>query len=349
MTRQGMVTRKTPRRVTALDVAKRAGVSRSAVSRTLTEGASVSDETRRKVLKAADELGYYRNALVRGMITRRSGIIGVVTGGLENPFLAVAFEHLSRRLQEEGFKTFVYSGDADSDLRVAMPSMIEYRVDGCMFLTNDVSPHTAADYIGLDIPMVLAFSSGISGITPGQKALPLGSVSVDSVAATRAIAHVMINRGCQRFAYLGGHPDSVSNVERRRGFEMGLAERGKVLIAEENGNFVYKDALEGARRLFARPDRPDAVFCGNDLMAMAALDVARSEFGLDVPTDVAIAGFDDIEIASGAAYNLTSVRQPIAQVVDIATDLLLDFIAHHDRSPVDIVVEAKLMRRASTG
>lgn len=337
------------RRVTALDVAKRAGVSRSAVSRTFTEGASVAPATREKVLKTAAELGYHRNALVRSMVTRRSGIIGVVTGGLENPFLAVAFERLSHRLQQEGLKTFVYSGDAESDLRRAMPSMIEYRVDGCIFLTNDVSPHTAARYIGLDIPMVLAFSSGISGISPAPESVPLASVSVDNPAATRQIAHVMVERGCRRFAYLGGHPDSVSSVERRRGFEQGLADHGQALMAEDNGQFIYEEALKATRRLFSGPERPDAVFCGNDLMAMALLDVVRSEFGLRVPEDVAVAGFDDIQLAAGAAYNLTSVRQPIEEVVDIATDLLLDFIRDHDRSPVEIVVESQLMRRASTG
>jgi DNA-binding LacI/PurR family transcriptional regulator len=337
------------RRVTALDVAKRAGVSRSAVSRTLTEGASVSEATRSKVLQAAEELGYHRNALVRGMITRRSGIVGVVTGGLDNPFLAVAFERLSRRLQQEGLKTLVYSGHADSDLRFAMPSMIEYRVDGCIFLTNDISPHRAARYIGLDIPLVLAFSSGILGVSPAHQAVPLASVSVDSVEATRAIAHLMVERGCRRFAYLGGHPDSVSNVERRRGFEMGLADHHRTLTAEDNGNFVYEDSLGAARRLLSRPGRPDAIFCGNDLMAMAVMDVARSEFALRVPDDLAVAGFDDIQLAAGAAYSLTSVRQPISDVVNIAIDLLLDFIEHHDRPPVEIVVHSELIRRASTG
>lgn len=349
MSRKDKAALKPRRRVTALDVANRAGVSRSAVSRTLTEGASVSEKTRKKVLAAAAELGYHRNALVRGMIRQRTGIIGVVTGGLENPFLAVAFERLSRRLQQEGMKTFAYSGDAESDLRVAMPSMIEYRVDGCVFLTNDVSPHTAARYVGLDIPLVLAFSSGILGVSPSQDAVQLASVSVNSEAATRKIAHVMVERGCKRFAYLGGHPESVSSNERRRGFELGLADHGHALMAEDNGNFVYDASLDAARRLFSLKERPDAVFCGNDLMAMAALDVARSEFGLRVPYDVAVAGFDDIELAAGAAYSLTSVRQPISRMVDIAVDLLIDFIGNHDRRPVEIVVEPQVIRRASTG
>lgn len=337
------------RRVTALDVAKRAGVSRSAVSRTLTEGASVSEATRKKVLRAAAELGYYRNALVRGMINRRSGIVGVVTGGLENPFLAVALERLSHRLQQEGLKAFIYSGDAASDLQVALPSMIEYRVDACLFLTNDLSPHTAAQYIDLGVPLVLAFSSGISGINIEDRSVPFAAVSVDNVAATRKIAHLMADNGARRFAYLAGHPESISNRERRRGFELGLADRGLALSAVETGNFVYAGALDAARRLFATNDRPDAVFCGNDLMAMAVIDVVRAECRLDVPGDVQVAGFDDIELAAGAAYSLTSVHQPISRIVDIATDLMLEFIEHHDHKPIEIMVESELKRRASTG
>jgi len=339
----------TRRRVTALDVAKRAGVSRSAVSRALTEGASVSAATREKVLRAAAELGYHRNALVRGMVNRRSGIVGVVTGGLENPFLAVALERLSRRLQQEGLKAFIYSGDAASDLQVALPSMIEYRVDGCLFLTNDLSPHTAARYIDLEVPLVLAFSSGMSGIDIEDRNVPFAAVCVDNVAATRQIAHLMVENGATRFAYLAGHPDSVSNKERRRGFELGLADRGHALAAVETGNFVYAHSLHAARRLFARQDRPNAVFCGNDLMAMAVMDVARAECGLAVPEDVQVAGFDDVELAAGAAYNLTSVHQPISRIVDIATDLLLEFIEHHGRKPLEIMVESELKRRASTG
>lgn len=335
------------RRVTSLDVARLAGVSRSAVSRTLTEGASVSPETRQKVLRAAEKLGYHRNALVRGMITRRSGIIGVVTGGLENPFLAVALERLARRLQREGLKSFIYSGDAESDLQAALPGMIEYRVDGCMFLTNDLSPDTAAKYVGLGIPLVLVFSPGISTITHSPAA-PIGSVSVDSFEISRRMGHLIAERGCHRCAYLSGHPDSTSNRLRHEGYRLGLNERGAVLSSVATGNFVYADALEGARSLLATDEPPDAIYCGNDLMAMAALDVARGEFGLAVPRELAIAGFDDIQLAAGAAYDLTTVRQPVSAMIDLATDLLLEYIDMPTGPSRNIVVDAELVQRGST-
>ncbi|GLQ58094.1 LacI family transcriptional regulator [Devosia nitrariae] len=336
-----------PRRVTALDVARLAGVSRSAVSRTLTEGASVSAETRQKVLSAAEKLGYHRNALVRGMITRRSGIIGVITGGLENPFLAVALERLARRLQREGLKSFIYSGDAESDLQSALPGMIEYRVDGCMFLTNDLSPDTAAKYVGLGIPLVLVFSPGIS-TTSGDPVAPIGSVSVDSFEISRRMGHLMADGGCRRLAYLSGHPDSTSNRLRHEGFQQGLSERGAILSSVATGNFVYTDALRGARRLLSSAEPIDAIYCGNDLMAMAALDVARGELGFAVPHQLAVAGFDDIQLAGGAAYDLTTVRQPVSTMIDLAADLLLEYIELPTSPSRKIVVDAELVRRGST-
>ena len=338
-----------PRRATALDVARLAGVSRSAVSRTLTEGASVSPETRAKVLEAAQALGYHRNALVRGMITRRSGIIGVVTGGLDNPFLAMALETLSRRLQRDGRKAFIYSGDAESDLQRALPSMIEYRVDGCMFLTNDLSPHATARYRQHGVPMVVLFSAGTERMGPVSGPAPVGAVTADNFEVSRRLAHHMADRGAKRFAYVAGHPDSSSSRAREAGFRRGLAERGQVLGGVVAGDFVYGGGLEAARALLGGETRPDAIFCGNDLMAMAVLDVARGELGLSVPAELMVAGFDDIPLAAGAAYDLTSVRQPVAAMIDAAADMLGGFIDDPSSASREVTIGAELVLRGSTG
>jgi len=336
------------RRVTAVDVAHLAGVSRSAVSRTLTEGASVSSETRRKVLRAAEKLGYHRNALVRGMINQRSGIVGIVTGSLDNPFIAEGLERLSLRLQQEGLKTLIYSGDAESDLQVALPSMIEYRVDGCFFLSNDLSPNAAAKYTKLDIPLVVVFNSNMRGISDHGADIPVGAVSVDNVEVSARVADLLVDNGRQRFAYMAGLPRATTNRERRRGFEEGLIARGRKLDALQVGNFNYEDGCIAARKLLSQDERPDAIYCANDAMALAAIDVARSEFDLDVPNDLAIVGFDDINIASYPAYDLTSVRQPVEEMINVAADLMLRLIRDPAQRPMEIRLKSELVQRAST-
>ena len=337
-----------PRRVTALDVARLAGVSRSAVSRTLTEGASVSPATREKVLRAAAELGYHRNALVRGMIRQRSGIIGVVTGRLDNPFIAQGLEQLSHRLQQQRLKTLIYSGDAESDLKVALPSMVEYRVDGCFILSNDLSPRAAAAYTRLDIPLLVMFNSDMEGISDHSDEVPVGVVDTDNEQISRRIADVLIDGGGRRFAYIAGLPNAATSRERQRGFEAGLRARGRELSAIETGHFSYEGGRAAARALFARADRPDALFCANDLMAMAALDVARSEFGLRVPEDLLVAGFDDIAIAGYPAYDLTTVRQPVARMIETATEMMLAFIEDPAAGLREVRLPAELVGRGST-
>ncbi|HEV7276356.1 MAG TPA: LacI family DNA-binding transcriptional regulator [Devosiaceae bacterium] len=337
-----------PRRVTALDVAQLAGVSRSAVSRTLTEGASVSPATREKVLLAAAELGYHRNALVRGMVRQRSGIIGVVTGRLDNPFIALGLEQLSHRLQQQGLKTLIYSGDAESDLKVALPSMVEYRVDGCFILSNDLSPKAAALYTRLDIPLLVMFNSDMEGISDHSDEVPVGVVDVDNVEISRQVADLLVALGCRRFAYVAGLPNAATSRERQRGFAEGLAAQGRALAAVETGHFSYEGGRDAARALLALDGRPDALYCGNDLMAMAAMDVARSEFGLEVPRDLAIVGFDDIQVAGYPAYDLTTVRQPVARIVETGVEMMLAFIEDPAVGLREVRLPSELIHRRST-
>ena len=337
-----------PRRVTALDVARHAGVSRSAVSRTLTEGASVSPATRAKVLRAAAELGYHRNALVRGMVRQRSGIIGVVTGRLDNPFIALGLEQLSHRLQQQGLKTLIYSGDAESDLKVALPSMVEYRVDGCFILSNDLSPRAAAAYTRLDIPLLVMFNSDMEGISDHSDEVPVGVVDTDNEDISRRIAELLVEGGGRRFGFMAGLPNAATSRERQRGFEAGLRALGQRLSASETGHFSYEGGRVAAQLLFERPEPPDALFCANDLMAMAAMDVARSEFGLRVPEDLTVAGFDDIAIAGYPAYDLTTVRQPVAAMVETATGMMLAFIEDPATGLREVRLPAELVRRRST-
>jgi len=337
-----------PRPVTALDVARLAGVSRSAVSRTLTEGASVSPATRAKVLAAAETLGYHRNALVRGMVTQRSGIIGVVTGGLDNPFLAIALEQLARRLQQDGRNAFIYSGDAEHDLHRALPGMIEYRVDGCMFLTNDISPHATAHYRAKGVPLVLVFSAGIERLASVPGRAPIGAVSADNFDVSRRLAHHLVDQGAKTVAFMAGHPDSSSSRARGTGFAKGLAERDIQLTHSIDAGFHYAPALEAARALLRGPHRPDAVFCANDLMAMAVLDVARGELGLGVPDQLMVAGFDDTPLASGAAYDLTSVRQPVPAMIDAAADMMAQFVDDPESPSREVTIPAEIVVRAST-
>lgn len=324
--------------VTSADVARAAKVSQSAVSRTFTRGASVSPDTRRKVLQAADELGYRPNALARSLISGRSGIIGLLVAYLDNQFYPVVIEKLSRALQDRGFRVLLFmtdQGDQDAVVR----EILQYQVEGVVMASAHLSSKLAQQCADNGIPVVL-FNRYIA-------TSPANSVTSDNLEGGRLVANFLVDGGHQRIAYIAGFEDSSTSRDREAGFYKGLAERGVVCHSRAVGAYTQEGAARATRELFQGDNRPDAVFVANDHMAFAVMDVLRTEMDLAIPDDVSIVGYDDVPQAAWKAYDLTSVEQPSGPMIEATIAILLDQIENRNVSRQAAVLPARLVVRGS--
>lgn len=328
-------------RVTSLQVARKAGVSQSAVSRVFTPGASVSQSTRERVLKAADQLGYRPNVLARAMITGKSRIIGLVVAYLENQFYPEAVERLSVALQEQGYHVLVFMASATvGDVEPVMREILDYQVDGIILASVSMSSHLAARCDEAGIPVVL--------FNRAQDDNRLCSVTTNNYIGGRAIAKHFVDLGHTSIGYIAGFEEASTQIDRERGFVEGLQEAGLELAAREVGGFEYSMARAAAFEMFTGSNRPTAALVANDHMAFAVMDVLRFKLGLSIPGDVSIAGFDDVPIAAWPAYDLTTYRQPINRMVARTVQTLLSRIADAGVAPERIEIEGELIVRGST-
>lgn len=328
-------------KVTSLDVARRAGVSQSAVSRVFTPGASASKRTIEKVRRAAAELGYRPNVLARSLITGRSRIIGLVVAYLENYFYPEVVERLSVALQEQGYHVLVFmAAPTVGDVEGVLQEILDYQVDGIVLASVSMSSLLAEQCQSLDLPVVL--------FNRDQDDPRLSSVTTDNRAGGRALADLLVSLGHKRIAYIAGFEGASTQRDRELGFREGLAAAGHELFARGVGNFQHPLAQEAARRMFDCAKPPDAVFVCNDHMAFAVMDVLRFELGLRIPEDVSVVGFDDVPPAAWPAYNLTTFRQRVNRMVAETVSTLIDRIEAKNAEPRRVKIDGMLIVRKST-
>lgn len=323
-------------RITAAEVARAAGVSRSAVSRTFTPGSSVSVSTRLRIEAVAARLGYRPNALARTLITRRSRIIGVVMAAIDNPFHAQLLQCLDAALQGRGLAMLLRGADRPERTDELIQHLLSYQVDGVVVASGLFSSSAAKACVAAATPVVM--------LDRLMRAAGASAVGSDNRAGARMAARHLVALGRRRIAFMSGTPGISTSSERARGFLDGLAEAGLVPVAIASGRYDYAAGQGAADALLAH--RPDAIFCENDLMAMAVLDVARAR-GLEVPTDLAVIGFDDIPAAALPAYALTTVAQDARALADAAATLLQDLIDAPGRRPARRLIACSLVRRRS--
>ena len=328
------------RRVTANDVARRAGVSQSAVSRVFTPGASFSEKTAAKVRKAADELGYRPNVLARSLITGRSRIVGLVVAYLDNHFYPDALERLSNALQRVDYHVLVFfARQTAGNIEHIVQEIVDYQVDGIIVASVALSSQLATRCRETGIPVVLFNRS--------QDGPPLPTVTSDNFSGGRAVAGFLAAGGHRRIGYIAGWGGASTQRDREAGFRAGLREAGIELWTREVGDYHYGRAQEATRRMFGSAERPDAVFVANDHMAFATMDVLRFELGLRIPEHVSVVGYGDVPPAAWPAYDLTTVRQEASTMVSETVRMLLSSIDNPDIPPRHVCLPSPLVQRWS--
>lgn len=305
--------------VTSQDVARIAGVSQATVSRVLHGSSKVSPATRDRVLAAMRETGYTPNAAARVMRMRRTGTIGVVVADITNPFYPQLLEAVSQELQSAGQRMVLWNATGPSEAS-ALEAIREGSVDGLLFTTVTEVSKPLDEALQHQAPVVL--------LHRGLDSCKCDQVTADNVAGGRLAAEYLVKAGGHdRIGLLHGPRSASTAIHREQGFREMLCELGRPLADELvlPGAFSHDTAQEAMRQLLNRANPPTAVFCANDVTALGAIDGAIS---LDrrVPEDVWVVGYDDIAMASWAAYGLTTVRQPISDMARTAVQLLMERI-----------------------
>jgi DNA-binding LacI/PurR family transcriptional regulator len=305
-------------RPTAKDVAKLAGVSTSAVSRTFTAGASVSGDTREKVLAATRTLGYRPNALARSLMTKRTELIALISNNFDNPLFMEVFDLFTHRLQQHGRRPLLanLSGGARTD--AALDMLLKYSVDGVIVASSTLPPHFTEECAEAGLPVVQAFGR------PSSRSAG-NIVGADNFQGGVIAGELLSSRRYQNIAFLGGPQNATSTEDRLRGLRQSLGESGLELCALVYGHAYCHEAGFTLMKQLLRNGGIDAVFCGDDVLAMGASDACK-EAGIRVPHDIGILGFNDMAMAAWPAYNLTTIHQPVAKIITTAVELLLGAI-----------------------
>lgn len=331
-------------KVTALQVARRAGVSQSAVSRVFTPGASVSEKMATKVREAAEELGYRPNILARAMVSGRSRIVGFVVAYLDNYFYPEAIEKLSNAMQAKGYHVLMFmASQTTGNIDDVVDEILDYQIDGLIFASVALSSTIVGRCQAAGVPMIL--------FNRRQDMEGVSSITSDNFAGARKVGEHLISCGHKKIGYIAGWEGASTQRDREAGLMAALTAHNMELFAREVGNFRKEEAIIAARAMFDVPadQRPDAVFVANDHMAFFVLDVLRTELGLNVPEDVSVIGYDDVPPASWPAYNLTTVRQRANLMVQETVQTLIQHIEEPgDFPPRQVAIDGPLILRGTS-
>lgn len=325
--------------VTLKEVAERAGVSRSAVSRTFTDGASVSEKMRRKVERAARELGYSPNALASSLTTGRTKLVGLVSNNFHNPIFLEVFDLFTRSLQERGLRPLLVNLTDETDPEHSVQMLRQYSVDGVVVASSTLPPAFAKAFRDARVPVVHSFGRYSS-------APQVHVVGIDNVECGRMAARTLVGRGYNKVAFLGGPDTATSTQDRYTGFMTEMAQHRKLDVSYSFASAYSFDAGRREMMRLLKENPAEAYFCGDDVLSIGALS-AVEDSGLSCPEDVGIIGLNDMKMARWESINLTTIHQPIQQIVHSSIELMEAMLNDPDRYPETRIFPCHVVERGT--
>lgn len=339
---------------TLSDIAATTGVAAMTVSRVVNGTGYVSEETRRMVMKAVEEMNYRPNGVARSLKRQRTETVGLVLGDISNPYSTQIANAVRDALSARGFNLFICISEhsAKEDI-AAFDSLVDHNVDGIIVATrsNEEGDERLKRIANRNVPLVV--------VGRDFRHEFVDSITADNFNGGFEATRHLIDLGHKRIAFIGASYSSRHNLKRLQGYLSALADHGlqvderlitgrRETIDQVPGYSTEKIGYEGMKRLMSLPKRPTAVFARNDFTAVGAM-TAIMEAGLTIPGDIAVVGFDDTPLALHTLPPLTTVRQPMLLQGQLAAGLLLRRISA--KGPVETenrTLECELIVRQST-
>lgn len=313
-------------RATLKDVALKAGVSTSAVSRTFTKGASVSDRTRKKVEKAAAELNYRPNVLASSLTTRRTKLIGLVSNNFHNPVFLQVFDLFTRTLQDKGLRPLLVNLSTESDQLKSLEMLRQYQVDGVIIASSTLPGTYAKLFREALIPVVHSFGRCVTNPE-------IHTVGTDNVYSGQLAADLLLHRNYKRIGFLGGPKAASSTQDRLAGFQSVFEKEADIeLSIDYADDYTYQGGHDAMAAILSRGQHAEVYFCGDDVLTIGAMSAA-TRAGLSIPDHIGFIGVNDMEMAAWDNINLTTIHQPIEEIILSSVNLLVDILDKPEELP----------------
>jgi len=325
------------------DVAKKAGVSVTSVSRVLNGGKYVRDEIRERVLKTVEEMGYTPSSIARSLVLRKTNMIGVIIPDLTSSFHSTILSSIEEVASRNSYSILVSNIAEDIEKeKMYLNDFKQMRVSGIIVMHEKVNPEIIQIFNTMEMPIV--FSSvkpkGVNNFT---------SIVINNTKASYDATKYLIDLGHRQIAFIGGDMNDItSGQERYNGFMSAMEDNG--IKVEENfvkfGDYKVNDGYAKMNEILKKKPYPTAVFAASDDMAVGAMN-AIFDHGLRVPDDISVMGFDGSNFTEFIRPKLTSMEQPIRELGKLSVELLIRQINNQDRFLDEVIVSHKLVVRDS--
>ncbi|MET3504566.1 LacI family DNA-binding transcriptional regulator [Halalkalibacter oceani] len=334
-------------KITVNEIAKRAGVSQSTVSKVMNNYPQIKASTRQKVMAAIEELNFTPDLIARSLVTNKTKTIGLIVGDIANPFYSETAKVIISQARERGYDVSLSDTDFNTDnLKVSVKNLLARRVDGILIATIDRDDSVATDLYKTGFPIVL--------YNQRPKSKEINYVNLDDVMGAKMAVDHLITLGHRRISFITGPSERYSTFYyRHQGFKAAL--NSHHIAYDESivydGELFNGEHLQFVQRLLTKEDRPTGFFAASDAIAIELMKVvARS--GLSVPGDVSIIGFGNFDISSNPFVNLTTIAQRKKEMASVALEKLLLLVENDEeekKQPYHIVLEPGLIVRKTTG
>jgi DNA-binding LacI/PurR family transcriptional regulator len=325
---------------TMKEVAKRAGVSPATVSRVLNKTRYIAPETRRRVLEVVGQLKYFKNVHAQRLATGHSDLFGLVISEIANPYFAEIIRGFQAAAWDRGFDVLLCNTQYDrSRTKSILRKLIESDVGGVAVMTSTIDKDMASELTAAGIGVVLC------NVSPADKLL--STISIDYERGIAQVIEHIVGLGHRRVAVIAGPDDNHTAITIKEAFLAGLAKKSLKPFPVIGSDYGIDAGASAVRVILSAPEKPTAIFCGSDLIALGAMS-ALEEAGVEIPEDASVTGIDDISFAFLARPPLTTIRVPRELVGTTAFEALDKMLTLKRRKGADYYLETELVVRRST-